>query len=226
MNYTEIEQLISSVRLARYRQATANDKRKTLKLYRANVRLSGALLAVLSMFEVVLRNKIDNHYKMQYPLAPGDKGWLLHATLPGGFLTQNGCHNSIIKVTKAYTELGIHYSHDRLVATLSFGFWKYLFKGNQYKAGGNTLLHIFPNIPPHTTQAHVFGKLDKINDLRNRVAHHEPVCFGANNVISTTYARAQFQQIIDILQWMGINGAQLFIGVDGVAKEADFIDRI
>ena len=226
MTFAEFETLISSVRLAKYGAACGHSKRRTLNLYRANVRLSGSLLAILGMFEVVLRNKIDAHYKAQYPPGPGGTGWLLDATLPGGFLTQHGCHNSAIKINQAYSDLGVHYTHDRLVATLSFGFWKYLFKGNQYMAGRNTLLSIFPNKPRHTNQAAVFSKLDKINDLRNRVAHHEPVCFGAVNTISTVYCRSHFQDIIDLLQWMNVDASQLFRGVDGVIKECNLIDHI
>lgn len=226
MTYRTFELLMSPVRLARYQTATGCNNIKTMKLYRANVRLSGAILAVLGMFEVVLRNKIDGHYRTQFPIMAGGTGWLLDATMPGGFLTQPGCHNSIIKINQAYNDLGRHYTHDRLIATLSFGFWKYMFKGNQFRAGGNTLLAIFPKKPPHTNQSAIFTVLDKINDLRNRVAHHEPICFGPVNTISTDYARMHFKMIIDILQWMDINAQQLLIGVDGVLKECNFIDSI
>ncbi len=226
MKYNEFEQLISPARLAKYKAACANNNKRIFKLYRANIRLSGAVLAVLGMFEVVLRNKIDVHYKAQFPAISGAHEWLLGATLPGGFLTNPGCHNSSIKINQSYTDLGIHYTHDRLLASLSLGFWKYLFKGNQYMAGGNTLLKIFPNKPPHTNQSIVFTKLNRINDLRNRVAHHEPICFGPGNTISTTYIRTHYKEIIDLLYWMNINVEQLFIAIDGVIKESDSIDKI
>jgi len=226
MKFIEFERHISAIRLVKYKIACRANKHRTLKLYRANIRLSGALLAVLCMFEIVLRNKIDAHYKARFPVTPRGKGWLRDATQSGGFLTSQGCHNSVIKINQAYTDLGIRYTHDRLVASLSFGFWKYLFKGNQYRAGGNTLLHIFPHKPPHTNQSAVFAVLARINDLRNRVGHHEPVCFGAGITISTVYARSHFQHIIDILAWMDINASELFKGVDGVIKECDFIDSI
>jgi hypothetical protein len=96
MRLTDFEILISQPRLARYKTACGDNKRKTLQLYRANTRLSGALLAVLGMFEVVLRNKIDIHYKAQYPAISGSHEWLLASTLPGGFLTNRRCHNSVI----------------------------------------------------------------------------------------------------------------------------------
>ncbi len=226
MTYEEFEQLISHSRLTRYIAACDNDKRRTLKLYRANIRLSGDLLAILGMFEVVLRNKIDVHYKAQFFAAPGSHDWLLAATLPGGFLTGRNCYNSRIKINEAYRELGTRYTHDRLVASLSFGFWKHLFKGFQFMAGGSTLLSIFPGKPPRTNQSNVYAKLDRINAIRNRVAHHEPICFGLGNAISSAYVRSHFQEIIDLLNWMNIDESLLFTGIDGVLKEAGFIDRI
>ncbi len=226
MHFTEFEQLLSTARLAKYQVACGHKSGRTLKLYRANIRLSGELLAVLGMFEVVLRNKIDVHYKALFPAASGSQEWLLASTLPGGFLTSNGCNNSRIKINQAYTELGARYTHDKLLASLSFGFWKHMFRGFQFMAGRSSLLAIFPNKPPRTNQNLIYAKLDRINAIRNRVAHHEPICFDQVSNISSLYARKHFQEIKDLLIWMGINEKQLLKGINGVLKEADFIDQI
>jgi hypothetical protein len=223
MRYVEFEQLISAQRLVRYKAACSDNSRKTLSLYRANIRISQAFLAIISVFEIVLRNRIDRHYKAQFSANPD---WLLVSTLPGGFLTQNGCQNSLYKITRTYNDLGLSYTHDKLLAELSFGFWKFMFAGRQFQAGGSTLLAIFPNLPPRHNQSFIYHKLDKINSIRNRVAHHEPICFGAENTIGILYARSHFQEIIDILTYMNIDSQQLFYGVDGILKEANYIDRI
>ena len=62
------------------------------------------------------------------------------------------------------------------MAELGFGFWRYLFSDHQYRAAGQTLLHIFPSKPisSRTIQYNanfIFGELARINDLRNRIAH-------------------------------------------------------
>ena len=214
---------MSLQRLKRYRIACNYNIQKTLCLYRANIRMSLAFLAILGIFEVVLRNKIDVHYKAQFSETPD---WFLAAMHPGGFLTQNGCQGSLNKITKAYADMRQNYSHDKLLSQLSFGFWKFMFAGGQFKAGGGTLLAIFPNRPSGCNQKTIYQKLHRINLIRNRVAHHEPICFGTGNVIDTTYARDVFQEIIDVVTYMGVNGQQLFYGVDGVIKEANFIDGI
>lgn len=226
MRFKQFETLISSQRLARYKASCANNTRRTTRLYRANIRISQTFLATLSIFEVVLRNKIDLHYKNQFPAAPGGHEWLLSSILPGGFLTQPGCQRTLNKINEAYTSLGASYTHDKLLAELSFGTWKFMFAGKQYQAGGNTLLNIFPNLPAHHSQSDVYAKLNYINAIRNRVAHHEPICFGIGNTIGTAYARNHFQHIIDVLSWMNINHRELFFGIDGVIREADYIDNI
>lgn len=226
MKFKKFETLISSSRLLRYKISCANNTRRTTRLYRANIRMSQAFLATLSIFEVVLRNKIDIHYKMQFPASVSGQVWLLSSILPGGFLTPQSCQRTASKINKAYIKLGAAYTHDKLLAELSFGIWKFMFAGHQFQAGGSSLLAIFPNLPPRHNQSHVYAKLNKINAIRNRVAHHEPICFANGNVISTQYARTHFQEIVDILTWMGINHMELFFGIDRVLKEADYIDNI
>ena len=52
----------------------------------------------------------------------------------------------------------------------------------QYRATGQCLLRAFPNKPRSSVavqynNAYIFNELDKVNSLRNRIAHHEPICF-------------------------------------------------
>lgn len=101
-----------------------------------------------------------------------------------------------------------------------------MFAGRQFQTGGSSLLAIFPNLPPRHNQSFIYHKLDKINSIRNRVAHHEPICFGLGNTIGTVYARSHFQEIVDVLHFMNINSHQLFYGVDGILKEANYIDLL
>ena len=108
MRYAQFEALITIQRLAKYKIACTHNTRKTMQLYRANIRISQAFLAILSIFEVVLRNKIDVHYKAQYPLTPGGIEWLLGSTLPGGFFTRPNCRRSSDKITEAYNKLGVN----------------------------------------------------------------------------------------------------------------------
>jgi hypothetical protein len=226
MKYGQFESLISAQRLSRYLLSCANDPQKTISLYRANIRLSLAFLAVVAIFEVVLRNKIDGHYREKFGADAADRGWLLQSVAPGGFLTHPGCQKSANKIRKIVTSAGDDLTHDKLIASLSFGFWKYLFAGRQFMAGGSSLLEIFPELPPHHNQSAVFARLHRLNAIRNRIAHHEPVCFGINNTIASSYVRTQLQQLTDILSWMGIDSSKRLFGLSKLQKEIKDLDAM
>ena len=226
MNFHQFELLVSNSRLLRFKSACRFNKKKTLRLYRLNIRLSQAFLATMSIFEIVLRNKIDSHYRMKFPSTENGKGWLFDSVNFGGFFTSPNCRRTKDKIKQACDDLGVSFSHDKLISELSFGTWKFMFAGNQFQAGGSTLLEIFPRIPIQINQSVVYEKLNQINSIRNRVAHYEPICFGIGNTVNTQYVRTRFQHIVDLVDWMGLDSKQLFYGINKVLKEADLIDAV
>lgn len=119
----------------------------------------------------------------------------------------------------------MEYTHDRLIAKLTLGFWTYQFASKEFAAAGSTLLEIFPNRPFGTRQKQVFQNLVKINDIRNRVAHYEPVCF-EKNVISTDRAGRRYGLILELLEWLGCNQQQILYGIDGVKEAIRAIDSV
>lgn len=226
MRYSHFEKAISKPRLARYLAACLGNKNKAMTLYRANIRLAHALFSVLNVFEVTLRNEIDNLYKPSFAIKTGNTEWLLAQSSPTGFLASKGCQKSQRLVLDTIADLGPNYTHDKLVAELSFGFWRYLFAAKQFMAGGSILLAILPKRPHGTNHTGVYNKLSQINSLRNRIAHHEPVCFGAGDTISTQYALDRYDQIIELLTWMGYKAGDLLYGIDKVQKEIAFVSTI
>jgi hypothetical protein len=66
VKYGDFEELISKPRLSRYLLACGNNTKSAMTLYRANLRISQQMFSVLGVFEVVLRNQIDRHYKSIY----------------------------------------------------------------------------------------------------------------------------------------------------------------
>lgn len=133
--------------------------------------------------------------------------------------------NSIDKIlTKQLGPEWLKYSHSKLLASLDFGSWKYMFAKGQYNVTGKCLLQVFPNKPKSTVSAHynnayIFNELDKVNNLRNRIAHHEPICFTHNSVyVDTSYITNEYHKIITLLKWMGINDKSLLYGLDHILK--------
>lgn len=225
MRYRDFEAIMSSDRLGRYLDAMGGVTRKAMKLYRLNLRASQGMFTIISCFEVALRNAIDKHYK-----AILGNDWLKNAALAGGALNIPRCGKTPIMINNAVAELGTYYSHPKLIAKMDFGFWRYLFARNQYTALGRTLLAIFPAKPKSTLVHHydnkfVFGELEKINGIRNRIAHHEPICF-ANGLsqLSTSYARQHYGLILDLFNWMSIDEEALLYGLDHMNVTLDKID--
>lgn len=216
-------QFHTAISLPRYNRylAACGNKQRALKLYRANINLSQELYGVIGIFEVVLRNSIDRH--MSSTLSPF---WLEDAVADGGYLDSNPrCLDSFHAVQDAIQKLGIEYTHDRLIAKLTFGFWTYQFATKEYAAAGSTLLNIFPNRPKGTRQKDVYQRLNKINDLRNRIAHHEPICFD-EYTICINRTKRRYDLIIELLGWLGCNHTRLLYGIDGVKKALSCIENI
>jgi hypothetical protein len=220
MPNSQFHTAISEPRYLRYLSACGT-KRKALQLYRANIKLSKALYGVIGVFEIVLRNSIDRH--MTNKLGPE---WLADSVQPGGYLeTTSGCEVSYHGVQEAIHNLGAKYTHDKLIAQLTFGFWVYQFTNKQYSASGNTLLEIFITRPFGTRQKDIYQNLVKINDLRNRIAHHEPICFDGDN-ISISKVSKRYNTIIMLLRWLGCNPKRLLYGINSVPARLQIISNI
>lgn len=227
MNYPDFENLISPPRMARYLEACDDDTKKAMTLYRANLRLSHELFSVLSIFEVVLRNKIDSHYRSIFNPIFGAEDWLIHAASPGGFYDNGSTSKTRSSILKAKSELGKNYTHNKLLAELNFGFWRFQFGPKEFRAAGSNLHQIFVNRPHGTNHTSIFNRLQLINKLRNRIAHHEPICFDlARNSISTKYAINHFDEVITLLSWMDISHKELYYGINGVSKEIAFLNSL
>lgn len=228
MRFADFEKAMSPDRMRRYVGAMSGDTRKAMTLYRLNLQATQELFSIISCFEIALRNAIDIHY-----LARNGADWLQKAVLPTGMFYTRKCANTVKLVTDVSIKLASFYTHPKLVAEMNFGFWRYLFADAQFRAGGQSLLAIFPAKPrstPTTNYNHdyVFAALERLNNLRNRIAHHEPVCFqsGGAAVRDTAYARQHYAGIIALFNWMQIDEAALLYGLDHVIEVLDRIDRL
>ena len=126
MDYKASQKLYSKARMGKYLKACAGNKLKTMQLYRYNLRLCQRFYGVLSLFEVVLRNAVNEHYMNYY----SDSDWIVN-------------------------------------------------------------------------QADIYLDLTHIREFRNRIAHHEPICFDGSGQISTVFARKHYQLICGYISYFG-----------------------
>lgn len=196
MDFKTSQKLYSVPRMRKYQNACAGDKRKTIQLYRYNLRLCQRFYGVLNLFEVMLRNAINEHYAAHY----SDADWIVNQADTGKLLEFN--KEEIRQTEAGYRRRGI-YNNDKMVASLTMGFWTKLFSKKRYKRGGKTLLQIFPNKRKGKNQADVYKDLTHIREFRNRIAHHEPICFDGSGNISTDFARKHYQLICEYIDSLG-----------------------
>lgn len=62
ISYQEALKIFSPARMQKYLRACKGDEGKAMRLYQYNACLSQAFFGVVSLFEVILRNAINEHY--------------------------------------------------------------------------------------------------------------------------------------------------------------------
>jgi hypothetical protein len=183
-------QALSHARLSNYRSFFgAADDVQALGLYQWNDDLSAVLFRTISLVEVVLRNKFHHAMSLRYGAVGthASKDWYAHVALDA---------HSRSKITDI-----THYkrggqmlprvpapSPDDVVSGLTFGFWPHLLDlkidlNNQAVDWGPILVDVLPGHRQRQTtfwakRKHrdtLFARLDLCNELRNRIAHHEPI---------------------------------------------------
>ena len=203
---------MSAPRMSRYCRSCRGNTRRAMTLYRENLKLSQELFTIVGCFEVALRNAIDRHYSYKFGFE-----WLRQSVERGGMFDQPSCKGTADLIKYNYSTLKERYSPSKLVSSMAFGFWRYLFAKPQFKAGGQSLLQIFPGKPSTTSSKqfnhpYVYNELAKINSLRNRIAHHEPICFERTTpIIGIKYAFMNYLLILNLLRWMNIKPSELFV---------------
>lgn len=209
MKYKDYEVALSPARLSRYLNACSGDTNKALTLYRHNVKLCQKFYGVLSLFEIILRNAVNEHYKKYF----NDNDWIITQIQPGGML-ENCIH--LADVNKQYNKLQKNgkYTHDRLVSSMSFGFWTYMFNKQAFRKGGQTLLQIFPNRTKGVGQKVIYNELMEIKTFRNRIAHHEPICFDSMGFKDCSFAKSYYDEILRYVNFLGYKKDDLFWGLD------------
>jgi hypothetical protein len=214
MDYNKIKKYISAARLVRYEQVCNGDQQKVLKLYQANLRLSQSFYPLLSLFEVVLRNAINEELTSYF----NDSDWLRNQV--NGFMSdptltyfnqllQKQVTNDILK--KNVTSIlrknsGI--THGKIISDLNFAFWTQLFENTHYQILQGHPIQIFTNLPLGMNRNKLNQKLNRIRSFRNRISHHEPIIFAVQNnqtVFNLSNPNEIYTDILDIFTWLDLD---------------------
>ncbi|HEY1397454.1 Abi family protein [Roseateles sp.] len=180
---------ISHARLSNYRTFfNPVDDGETLGLYQWNDDVSGSLFRAMSLLEIVLRNQFHKALGSRFgAVGPsGGKDWFNHLHL------NPDSREKVKKLTHkkrhgTWLPRNPMPSPDDVVSKLSFGFWPHLLDVTSDSSGlalkwGEILVEVVPGHrmrqPAQWKRAErdaLFSRLDLCNEIRNRIAHHEPI---------------------------------------------------
>lgn len=164
-----LDALLTLERLAPYRAATGGDIERALDLYEWNSRISTAVFEDLGHLEVALRNACNRQLDAWTRQQGAGPLWYLHPAF------NRASQDDIAKARQRATRGGRTELPGRVVAELMFGFWRFLHaRGYEATLWTPCLRLAYPHLQPRRRQS-VYSRLDHLNTLRNRVAHHEPI---------------------------------------------------
>lgn len=171
---------LSAPRMASYLYAAKNDRRRALGLYEWNVAASGALYEALAVVEVVVRNAIHSQLTAWHEREQRPGTWMDD---PLGILAKRAT-DDIARATEraqawrrvrgSWQPTRPHPPVGAVVAELSFGFWRYLLASRyEHTLWLAAIRHGFPHV--HGKRTVVDVPLRRLHELRNRIAHLEPI---------------------------------------------------
>ncbi len=175
LDVTRLQQIIATLtshRLGKYLRTTHNDQRQALRLYAINAKISAAFLVDLHYLEIALRNKFD----VELTAGFNSPQWYLDARFIS-FLDQRG--QDILRKAQRDAAKGQSRGQPvpagKVIAELMFGFWLNLTDPSLEHSLWVPYLHkaFLPRTPPRRSALN--NSLEKLRQLRNRVAHHEPI---------------------------------------------------
>jgi hypothetical protein len=159
-----LEGRLSGERLAPYRAACGGDLAAAVALYEWNADVSAALGTTLGHLEILLRNAMHTELTRWTVARFGEPWWYLD---PARVLSAESLAYIVQAVRGQRAETA-----GRVVAELPLGFWRFLLARN-YDRG---LWHPCLNRAfGRRRRSAVHDAVKKLNDARNRMAHHEPM---------------------------------------------------
>lgn len=162
---------LSAERFRPYVAAAGGDVAQALRLYEWNTAVSGAFFESLGALEVLLRNALHEELAALHAAAGLPGRWYDD---PRQVLTPRA-RQDIAQARQRLAQAGRPATPGRVVAELSFGFWRFLLaRRHEHTLWTPALRKAFPLLRP-ARRALVHDPLERLHLLRNRIAHHEPV---------------------------------------------------
>ncbi|MGW9567019.1 hypothetical protein [Prescottella equi] len=167
-----IRVVLSAPRSSTYVTAAGGDTAKAMALYGWNARVAAALMLPSHFAEVATRNAVSDALAAVYGAR-----WPWNTTFEQSLPAPKGLaynpQRDLLQTRKREHTTG------KVIAELKFAFWQSMFTArHDVRVWDHQILTLFPNAAGITApqlRTRIYGDLEGIRKLRNRVAHHEPI---------------------------------------------------
>lgn len=174
----QIEKTLSIPRLSKYEYFYKNrnepyKKQDVMKLYERNLIISNRFFYLLNYFEIVLRNAVVEAIEIAFNCNLTNS-WHIN---PGFIrsLSSKGRHSPKSMFDEVQRKFPS--SPSKMIPEFKFVFWQKMFMSNyEDRIWKSCLTQVFPNVLTENRQT-FYDWIDQLRELRNRIAHHEPIIF-------------------------------------------------
>lgn len=193
-----LEKIFSVQRMEKYFIRYPDDVSKAERHYINNIKLSESLYPILSVVEISLRNAVIH----QLERMTGREDWYTVLNTTPGLKNLNPY---ITQAIKHITSRGENISPSKIDAELTLGFWVSLFNSEYELILWKSLRKAFPNLPKRQRQRkNISAPLNKFRIFRNRIFHHESICW---NIEAVTHIHTDLMQLLywidkDLPEWL------------------------
>jgi hypothetical protein len=196
MRADQVSSWLSDHRFKPFLDAKASDLTSAVALYEWHAEMASSSMRTIHHFEVMVRNAVDGRLGAGQPDSPIEQTWLLDPAV----VKPEGRQQVQIVLDRLRRE---RYARERrrVVAGLSFSFWKNLLASRYEPVWVRSLRHAFPGA---ALRRDVEKPLGRVHLWRNRIAHHDSLLNQRNDY-----------RYVDMVQ------VATFISVDA----ADFLKR-
>ena len=201
----------SSQRLEKYINLYNGDVMKVAAHYKANIALSESLYTSLSVFEVTLRNALSKELERMM----GRKDW--YSVFPSNPALKS-LTSEVTVAIRHISQRGEMVSPDKIIAELTFGFWVTLLNSEYELTLWKSLRLAFPHMPKKDRKRkNVSSPCNALRKLRNRVFHHESICWDLD------YITDIHNRLVMVLGWINTDMPSWLDEVDHFCKVVDEI---
>lgn len=177
----KIEQALSIPRLSKYEnfykdKGEPYEKSDVLMLYERNLIISNKFFYLLNYFEVVLRNAVVQAIEISFRCNETNSWHENEAFIRS--LSRRGRYS--LKSMFDSVKEKFPDSPSKMIPELKFVFWQKMLMANyEERIWQGCFNSIFPNATVENRQI-FYDWTDQLRELRNRIAHHEPIIFNRN----------------------------------------------